>query len=356
MSFQQGLGKRSEEVLLALRLAIAQGSYPVGGRLPGETQLGEQFGASRNTVRRAIARLAAEGLLEVRKGAGIFVQAQERPAVASRTIAAMFPFTSDSLMAVQHYALAHDYLLCVYAPRFADWNPAHERVFLERVRAERHQGLLALLTPAAPVNDDLIHAMRAEGVRIVHVEPYRMTPPDDGYILPDYRRAGYLAATTLMFAGYEELVFVGTEGDWPSARLFRQGFIEALNDHRGGYDPARHYFEFPTGADTNPAQQAALDAYLAGLRRPTGFVGRSSELISAILYGLRKLGRKVPGDFGGIGIRYLTTSFVVDDIDEITFDFTDWLQRAIDAIVDDTWAGLKETIPPQLQQRGTVRE
>jgi len=44
-----------------------------GSRLPSERKLAEQFGASRSTVREAIQRLIARGLLTARPGSGVYV-------------------------------------------------------------------------------------------------------------------------------------------------------------------------------------------------------------------------------------------------------------------------------------------
>jgi DNA-binding FadR family transcriptional regulator len=53
-----------------LRVDITSGRFPVGGRLPTEAELAERFGVNRHTVRRGVAALAAEGLVEARRGSG----------------------------------------------------------------------------------------------------------------------------------------------------------------------------------------------------------------------------------------------------------------------------------------------
>ena len=60
---------------LMQRLAedIERGTYPVGSRIPPEHQLEELYKVSRVTVRRALAELTAEGLLERKQGKGTFV-------------------------------------------------------------------------------------------------------------------------------------------------------------------------------------------------------------------------------------------------------------------------------------------
>lgn len=63
----------------ALRDAIAAGEIAIGEKLPSEAALTVQYGVSRTVVREAIASLRADGLVEARQGAGVFVLASEPP-------------------------------------------------------------------------------------------------------------------------------------------------------------------------------------------------------------------------------------------------------------------------------------
>lgn len=74
---------RVEAVMRTMETALLNGSWPAGARLPGERDLAVQYGVSRNTVREAIQRLAARGLLQSRHGTGVFVTEQLRTGVAS---------------------------------------------------------------------------------------------------------------------------------------------------------------------------------------------------------------------------------------------------------------------------------
>ena len=47
--------------------------WALGAKLPGESTLGPQLGVGRSTVREAIRRLAGQGVLATRQGAGVFV-------------------------------------------------------------------------------------------------------------------------------------------------------------------------------------------------------------------------------------------------------------------------------------------
>jgi GntR family transcriptional regulator, transcriptional repressor for pyruvate dehydrogenase complex len=72
--------KLSERVVAAVRSQIVRGEVRAGQKLPTENQMTEAFGVSRTVIREAIASLAADGLVESRQGAGVFVR--EQPAAA----------------------------------------------------------------------------------------------------------------------------------------------------------------------------------------------------------------------------------------------------------------------------------
>lgn len=64
----------NRQIFLVLRDGIAQGTYPPGSALPKEEALVQLFGVARATVRRALADLEADGLVQRRHGSGTFVR------------------------------------------------------------------------------------------------------------------------------------------------------------------------------------------------------------------------------------------------------------------------------------------
>lgn len=69
--------RRSPLVELAvsqLREQVTSGQWPVGGRLPAETELAQRLEVGRSTVREAVRALVHAGLLETRQGSGTYVR------------------------------------------------------------------------------------------------------------------------------------------------------------------------------------------------------------------------------------------------------------------------------------------
>ena len=71
-----------QDIADRLRAQINSGGLAPGQRLPSEPDLAAEYGASRNTVRLALALLINQGLVISRQGLGTFVVEQTRPFTA----------------------------------------------------------------------------------------------------------------------------------------------------------------------------------------------------------------------------------------------------------------------------------
>ncbi|MDW6003458.1 FCD domain-containing protein [Vibrio mangrovi] len=87
-----------QEIGLTLQKRILSGEFNIGDRLPPERDIAEEMQVSRSVVREAIIMLELQGLVEVRKGSGVYVIAlphqdiQNRQIIASRTHPDIGPF------------------------------------------------------------------------------------------------------------------------------------------------------------------------------------------------------------------------------------------------------------------------
>lgn len=76
-----------------VRARITGGDWPIGARLPTEPELAAEWGVSRGTLRRSLAALVADGLLEPVRGRGTFVTGEP----TTTTIAERFISLSEDL-------------------------------------------------------------------------------------------------------------------------------------------------------------------------------------------------------------------------------------------------------------------
>ncbi|WP_205953844.1 Uxu operon transcriptional regulator [Pantoea stewartii] len=68
-----------QQVAAKIRQRIVETPYRPGGRLPPEREMAGMLNVSRTVVREALIMLEIEGLIEVRRGAGIYVTAHSSP-------------------------------------------------------------------------------------------------------------------------------------------------------------------------------------------------------------------------------------------------------------------------------------
>src|SRR5215469_6808846 len=83
MRDRAGAHGRVETVMRQMETSLLDGTWRAGAKLPSERVLAQEYGVARNTVREAIQRLAARGLVASRAGAGVFVTDQLRTGFVS---------------------------------------------------------------------------------------------------------------------------------------------------------------------------------------------------------------------------------------------------------------------------------
>ena len=68
-----------EYIANQLKHSIISGTLHPGDKLPSEAEICHLYGVSRSSARGAISALAAQGLIETKKGKGSFVCTQQEP-------------------------------------------------------------------------------------------------------------------------------------------------------------------------------------------------------------------------------------------------------------------------------------
>jgi GntR family uxuAB operon transcriptional repressor len=75
--------RRYQEISQKLRDLIAEGGYRAGDRIMTERQISERLSVGRSAAREAILLLEIEGLLDVRKGSGIYLKQVDAESLSS---------------------------------------------------------------------------------------------------------------------------------------------------------------------------------------------------------------------------------------------------------------------------------
>jgi GntR family transcriptional regulator len=148
------------QVYVVLRQQILDGDYAGGQALPPEHQLGALFSVSRITIRRALSRLAQEGLIVRRHGKGNFAQPMITPPSIDTNLRGMLENLLAMGLKTQVDLVEFDYVRAsAEVARRLEVRPC---TLVQRVvRVRRHEGTpFSFLTTHVP--EDLGRSYQAE--------------------------------------------------------------------------------------------------------------------------------------------------------------------------------------------------
>ncbi len=345
-----GMRGETAAILTALADAIERGELPPGGRLPPQTELCARYSVTRPTISKVIARLAEEGLVSVRKGAGVFVlRADPVPAAGtSRTVAVMMTMTPEAYAAVQQHLVPKGFMPAVYSQAENAWDPVLERQFLQTALVNRVRGLVAFCSPVKPHNADLLAAIERHGTRVVHIEPFETVLPREGYILPDYVRAGRVAAVDAVLAGYR-CVRILSSSEAPYVGLFVEGVRQGLADHAPNVAVETDCWKSRT---LEPSQQALRRVLQAANGNSCAILCLGRWVLDTVRRTIASENAGTPWPVGLLAVDFETPS---DTVDSLVFSHREAMAAALDWITDSATADVPRRLLAGCRiRRGTM--
>ena len=219
-----------EQLAAELRREIQMGQYTAAGRLPAEAVLSKQRQVCRQTVRRALELLAAEGLIDRRHGSSSYLkQSPQR----QRRVAVVLSYPSDYIFPrvlddIQNVLYANSFTPMLFS---TGNRTGRERAVLERLLQEDLSGLLmeGVRTALPNPNLDLYRQLRQRGVPSV----FLYAPPNglEGAVCisDDDRGGGYLLTRYLIGLGHDRIGGIFKADDRQGTERYL-GYAEALRD------------------------------------------------------------------------------------------------------------------------------
>jgi DNA-binding LacI/PurR family transcriptional regulator len=235
-----------------LRDAIRVGTYQDGDRLPSESALCEQFGASRITVAKAVHNLQREGLVVRRPGSGSYIQA---PKTTSFRFGLLIPELGSTEIfepicrGIMQSPLAKSHVLV--------WghSPTEEQRFEEEALNLCRQFISQKVSGVffAPVefteskdatNDLIVAELRRAGIPIILLDRgYRRFPLRSNLdrVAIDNFRAGYTLTQHLWQQGARRIIFVARKLSADTVIERVSGYYSALRELGSDYAGSASY-------------------------------------------------------------------------------------------------------------------
>jgi DNA-binding LacI/PurR family transcriptional regulator len=300
----------------AIRRAVETGKYPIDEYLPPERELSTALRVNRLTLRKGLAELIREGLLETVAGAGHRVVMTPGHAGKAGAIGCIMLRQEGSLAKSPFYAeifesLESEISRAGYSLIFSSIS-AEELWPAPGTPRSNPKTLSAKLDGVAlvgGVTDELALAYLATCRRVVLVDR-TMAHPGMSSIVPDNYGGANAATRYLIDLGHRRFAFLGAAPD-PTEDARFEGFRKALRESEIPFEQS----DFITAGYTAEPARAAVSSYFSGRaadRRPTALVCINDEAAVGALRALREAGLQVPDDVSVVGFDDIALASQID--------------------------------------------
>ena len=288
------------------RERILDGRLPAGTRLPTDEELAALYQISRDTVRKALAQLANEGLIERVQGRGTFVS---RPSsygspltqlkqkqiglVLNRTFRTQLAM--NLLVGVEQAAKSHGYNVSF---TYAEGEQEQQASDIARMRANHVSGMI--IWPTGDSTAALIRQLQADHIPVVLMDRYFPDLPLD-YVGSDNVGGGYRATEHLLILGHRRIGFVyAHEETLQITSVYErwQGYRKALQKYEV------HYDETLVVPDVRQSQAGTLEGLVEFLQRPDrpGAIFTVNDYVALdVLQAAKALHLRIPEDLAVVG-------------------------------------------------------
>lgn len=276
---------------------LKSGRYKFKDKLPTEKELMEKFGASRETVRKALDRLVSKGLILRKPGLGTFVNSSGTNhlvgIIVQQITSYIFPYV---VLGAEDHLFRNGYKLLLGN---SSEDPVKERQILTEWMEAKITGLIIdpVYSATKRCNRDFVKSLAKEGIKIVlvhsnwNIEGVSSVTLDDGY-------GGEKAAEIFHSYGHKIAAVIYKSIHLPGL-LRAQGFLRKCEELRFAkiYDKAFNVSEFTSA----PMQIAYELLNLPKQIRPTAVFCYNDATALQVYLVAKRLGFKIPEDLSVIG-------------------------------------------------------
>lgn len=309
MSKQTGKAHRTKyrDVISFIEQAISQGQLAEGSRLPSESELVRELGASRPTISRAMRELKLLGRIERRAGSGSFVAKSSSRAEKHRLFGLLIPRLGQTEI---FNSICHQIALEADGARFGLlW--AHQSASIEdHLSAERavepylHQKVsgvffapLELSAAQDRINARIVDILAKAKIPVVLLDrDYSPFPKRSNCDLVgiDNFAAGYMLAEHLLDCGCKSLALVARPFSAGTVQGRIAGVLAAMTAHKvKPADPWVHIIE--------ASNLDAVKQLMQG-KRPDAVICANDKTAAELMRSLEQLGFDVPKQIQIAGI------------------------------------------------------
>ena len=282
---------------------IAEGVYQTGDKIPSESELCEEYGASRITVRKALDELTAMDVLEKLQGVGAFIKERKSEGNSGNTVIVIVPYIitqlSNSIWAEMMRGIEdvfRDEKVLFFEMLEPNFESGKER-FLKTLKELSPLGIIYLFYYGLDIQSELVKL----NCPVVFVD---MEPEDNMFDLvkgDDYQSA-YHAAWLMLESGKKNIGFFGQPNNaYSTLRERESGVRNAILDFGANLNESSFYHKPKPSQIRSHSSVFYEDGIEIGLQYLSqnhldGVITFNDSAARVILEAGGSLGIRIPGD------------------------------------------------------------
>jgi GntR family transcriptional regulator of arabinose operon len=342
-------------VLLAERIKAEWISRPdarPGDRLPTQFQLREMLGASRPTVAKALALLAAKGLIESRQGSGVYLRSVPTVSTRTRLVSFIAPRANASLVLRAYYGIERRARQRGYQLLMASSEDdiRHEEELVAQHLQAGAQGII--LYPVTRWRHQLAEDYLRRRWQEVPIVLFDIGYEEWGrpLVIFDNYRLGYEMTQALLARGHRNIAFLPLNEDCLHRSIHerRDGWLAAMQD--AGVPVPPNYRNWINLSLSLHVEEALVDPEEVVHRllqlspSPDALIAWEDQTAMSLIRALQKVGVAVPEQIRVVGFDDLEASrFFQPAFPTSQPDFARLGEIAVDVL--DEWLSGRQSAP-----------
>lgn len=291
-------GAKYQILFETLKEGIQQGKYGGGEKLPGETELAQTYGFSRQTVRQALSLLEQEGLIQRRQGSGTYVKELAVRKKRSWNVGVMATYISEYifppvLRGIEEELSANGFFPMISATKNRVDN---ERQILEGYLDKQIDGLIVEGTKSALPNPNLAlyEKLRERGIPVVFFNGYYPALENTVSVTMNDKRGGQEAVNYLASRGHKKIGAIFKGDDMQGTQRYA-GYLAGMLENNLLLRDEWVLWYNSESKDQIFATEEGKELVLKALADCTAVICYNDEIAAKLVHALLEKGISIPG-------------------------------------------------------------
>jgi len=276
------------QIMEDLKSKMRSGTITVSMKIPSESEMVSMYGVGRLTIRNALTKLAAEGLIKTIKGKGSYCISLPESG-SNRRVAVLINMSDNYFFQYYLQGITDALNEKNIAFRLYDTKGQEEQIYALVLQQDLKAVDGIILQPSLIYNsisgetEKILNTYEASGIPIMQIDCYYVKSPRLSYVICNDRLGGELAAQHFMKLGCTKTIYIHRP-EFSDSHLRKDGFVKKAQELK---------MEVPIIIEHADNYQELLNNKL-NLRDKIGIFCYNDELAVLYLRALKQMHIQVP--------------------------------------------------------------